>query len=507
MTDAVRTPPPGAPPAAAWRAILSPALGRGCLRALRIAGWTVLAAYVAFLVLVLALRHVVLPRADEQRPWIEQRLSAATGAQVRLGRVDARLAGIWPEFSIDQVQVRDAQGHLRMQWSRVEAVLAWESLLRFQPIFHRLRVLGPELDVRRRADGRFELAGFVIDPARSDSDGRGLRWLLAQHEIVLSGGALRWTDEVAGTAPIAFRNVNLLAQNRGLTHRMGLQADPVDKGIEPLDLRAEFSHRLLRPVEDVRNWRGQVFVQLDRADIAGVLRRLPLPALGGLSVTQGQGAVRGWVDFDALRITQVTADVQLSRLVLKFAPDLAPLELSALGGRIEGRQLAAESLAHEVSVRGLSLTLPDGRAPAPMNLAERFTPGSDRTGAQGMVSAEGLDLALLHELSERLPLSPVVRSALAAFEPRGRVSQLTVEWQAPVPGAAGSATRFKAQGDFAGLGLRAQSDRGVLARLLTPELARSNPPSSAATQAEPSARPLPIIGLPGFTNLSGRFNA
>jgi uncharacterized protein (TIGR02099 family) len=507
MTDAVRTPPPTARSSAAWRAILSPALGRGCLKGLCVAGWVLLGLYVGFLVLVLVLRHVVLPRVDEQRPWIEQRLSDATGAQIRLGRVDARLAGIWPELSIDQVEVRDAQGQLRMQWSRVDAVLAWESVLKLQPIFHRLQVRGPALDVRRRADGRFEVAGFVLDPARSDGDGRGLRWLLAQHEIALTGGALRWTDEVAGTAPIAFQNVNLLAQNRGLTHRLGLQADPVDKGIEPLDLRAQFTHRLLRPVDDVRNWRGQVFVQLDRADIAGVLRRIPLPALGGLTVTQGQGAVRGWVDFDALRITQVTADVQLSRLVLKFAPDLAPLDLSALSGRIEGRQLAAESLAHEVSVRGLTLTLPDGRMPAPMNLAERFVPASQRAGAQGMVSAEALDLALLHELSERLPLSPVVRSALAAFEPQGRVGQLSVEWQVPQPGMPEAVTRYKARGDFEGLGLRAQPDRSVLAKLLTPELARSNPPASAAAQLDASTKPLPIIGLPGFSNLSGRFAA
>ncbi len=507
MTDAVRTPPPGASPPAARRALLSPALGRGCLKGLRVVGWVLLASYVAFLLTVLTLRHVVLPRVDEQRAWIEQRLSSATGTQVQLGAVQARLAGVWPEFSIDQVQVRDTQGQLRLQLARVDAVLAWESVLKLQPIFHRLQVRGPELDVRRRADGRFELAGFVIDPTRTDGDGRGLRWLLAQHEIALTGGALRWTDEVAGTSPIAFRDVNLLAQNRALSHRIGLQADPVDKGIEPLDLRAEFTHRLFRPVEDLRNWRGQLFVQLDRADIAGVLRRVPLPALGGLSVTQGQGAVRGWVDFDALRITHVTADVQLSRLVLKFAPDLAPLELAALSGRIEGRQLAAESLAHEVSVRGLSLTLPDGRTPVPMNLAERFIPGTSRTSAQGMVSAESLDLALLHELSERLPLSPVVRSALAAFEPRGKVGQLRVEWQVPQPTDPNSVTRFKASGDFAGLGLRAQPDRSMLARLLTPELVRSNPPVAAAAQSSADTRPLPVIGLPGFSNLTGRFTA
>lgn len=67
--------------------LLDSALLRG---ALRLAGWTVLVAWLVFAGLVLALRYVVLPNVGIYHGQIEQAISRAVGQPVTIGGIEAR---------------------------------------------------------------------------------------------------------------------------------------------------------------------------------------------------------------------------------------------------------------------------------------------------------------------------------------------------------------------------------------------------------------------------------
>ena len=65
--------------------LLDSALLRGTLR---LAGWTLLAAWLIFASLVLALRYVVLPNVGMYHGQIEQAISRAVGQPVTIGSIE-----------------------------------------------------------------------------------------------------------------------------------------------------------------------------------------------------------------------------------------------------------------------------------------------------------------------------------------------------------------------------------------------------------------------------------
>jgi uncharacterized protein (TIGR02099 family) len=461
-------------------------------RALRWAGIAVVAAYVVFLLLVLAGRYIVVPNLERYKPQIEQRASEALKLKVDVGTMSASFRGIWPELLLTDVKLSDVSGREALRLPKVEASLSWRSLAYAAPVFHRLQIDAPDLQVRRLSDGKFSVAGVLIDP-QDKREGGGLEWLLEQGEISVLNGTLTWTDEQRGEQPLSLTGVNFLYQHLGFSHRMAVQATPPPQFGAPVDVRLSFKHPLFTRAHLPEHWEGQLYAHLPRADLAQWTRYFDLP----MEIRQGQGALRFWLDFDDLTAQQVTTDLRMSGINAKLAKDLPVLELTALDGRLQGRQLARDTTSRELSVVNLVMIQRTGKQIGPLNFSETYREATARAGASGKFAADALDLGQLAELSERLPLTPTLREALVAFNPTGQLRQVKIEWQAPVrqPGT----TQFSAKGAFANLSLAAQTDRTVLQHLLAPELAKPAAPPLGALD-----RPRP--GVPGFANLTGSFD-
>jgi uncharacterized protein (TIGR02099 family) len=220
-------------------------------------------------------------------------------------------------------------------------------------------------------------------------------------------------------------------------------------------------------------------------------------------VRQGQGALRFWLDFDDFTAQQVTTDLRMTDMRAKLGKDLAVLDLAVVDGRVQGRQLARDASSHELTVSDLQLITRDGVKIGPLSVSESYRQATDKAGASGKFSADVLQLGMLVQLSEKVPLAPAMREAIARFNPQGELRQVRLEWQAPPAG--GGTARFTAKGAFAGLSVASQSERGVLERLFASQ--PSAPKTAAALTAAatgPADRPRP--GMPGFTNLSGKFD-
>ena len=109
--------------------LLDSALLRGTLR---LAGWTLLVAWLVFAALVFALRYVVLPNVGIYHGQIEQAISRAVGQPVTIGSIEARWQRLNPDLLLDNVVIADRQGAPAFSLQEVEAVLSWSSLWRGQ---------------------------------------------------------------------------------------------------------------------------------------------------------------------------------------------------------------------------------------------------------------------------------------------------------------------------------------------------------------------------------------
>lgn len=406
------------------------------------------AGYFAFALLILALRYAVLPQIENFRPNIEQLLSESINRPVSIRGIDAYWVGLRPALSLGGFEVRDQHQRSALMLDRVEAELAWDSLLFMQLRLARLEILGPNLVLRRDPDGKLFVAGLEIDTAPTGD--RGFPdWLLAQHRVIVRDASVSWIDERRGAAPLTLKRLNFELDNNGRRHRFGFTAEPPADLAARLDIRGDFKGRT---IDSPDTWQGDAYAELDYADLGAWRQWIDYP----LELPQGHGALRLWLGAAQGQLKAVTADVRLANVRLRLRPDLPELDLLKLDGRLFGRRIG---LGIEAGLRGMSLAMRDGLAIKSTDLKVAWQPGEKKRPAQGSASANNLDLGALVQLAGYLPIEPTLGARIATQSPTGVISNLDLSWV----GDGESLQRWNLKGKFDRLGLSAFENRPGLA--------------------------------------------
>ena len=71
---------------------------------------------------MLVVRYLVLPHVNEWKPQIEQRLTTAFGTQVTVGDVIANWSGLNPTLSVNNLNIRNAQGNTLLSIPKADAL-------------------------------------------------------------------------------------------------------------------------------------------------------------------------------------------------------------------------------------------------------------------------------------------------------------------------------------------------------------------------------------------------
>ena len=394
----------------AWR-------GLGHLTRIALAG-AVLLTFVGA-ALMLSLRYWILPDIEHYHGDITASVSQAIGQPVSIGKIEADWRGLRPHLSLTDVRILDKNKPemTALALQHVDGVVSWTSLWRGEARLYSLELDQPDLLVRRDAQGLLHIAGVPLSDQSSGSDGLA-DWLLHQNYIVVRDARITWLDEQHATPPLVFNQLNLLIQNSWHHHRFALRALPPTAMSAQIDVRGDFSGHSFN---DLNAWRGQLYTQLDYADVAAWRTWLPLPA----SFKRGKGALRGWLDVADGKVNKVTADLALADVQAQLAEGLSPLDLHMLRGRIGWVE---SSQGIEVSTHQLSLHT-DSVKVNPTDFYLRLAYASDQQPAGGEVRANTLELANLVSLTDFLPLSQELKKQLADFAPQGTVSALQADWQ------------------------------------------------------------------------------
>ncbi len=502
-------------------------IGAGGLRAvllgLRTAWWLIVLAYFVFGAAVLAARYLWLPRIDQFREPIAAAVGQVVQRPLSIGRIEADWQGLNPRLTLWDVRLQDRAGATVLALPQIETVLSWTSLIAWRPRFDSITVLAPELEVRRLPGNRFEIAGIVVDPAIASPDSALADWVLEQRRIAIrdarvhlvdldqagaAGAAAPAAADASSTGPAGgtptesmssfdLTDVNLVLAHGFRWHHFALQARPPARLAGPLDVRAEFQRPWSEPVSRIASWSGRLYLQMDYADLArvdAIAHLVPAP----VRLSQANGAIRAWIDFSDLTVERMSADVAMTDVEARLRPDLQPLRLSSLQGRVTQRAWTnAAGSGREIALTQLTFEGPDGLKLAPTDLLYRVTqPNSAPEHTQ--FEASQLALADLSRLAAQVPLPPVWQSGIARFAARGTLSDVRAAWDGDTAHPAAYSLRAR----FFNLGCAADSGEGE-AGAGAPSPAPAAVASAAAGAGPPPGAP-GRIGRPGFSNLSGR---
>lgn len=410
----------------------------------------------------------IVPRIGEWRPELETLASRTLGVPVSIGSLSAYRAGLVPTFELGEVVLHDpASQSEALRLPKVVVAVTAHSLMTLG--VEQIYVEGPDLTVRRAADGQIFIAGIAVTSAAeqgTDSD-----WIFSQPEIAIRHGKLQWVDEMRGAAPLLLRDVDLVLRNKRWSHSLRLDATPPEDWGQRFTAMGSFKEPLLSVHEGrLERWSGQAYLDFPHIDLSQLGQYL---GPQDWKLQQGNGAVRAWVDLGRGQPVGVVADVAVKQLQLQWQNQPEPLALQALQGRLR----AKDQNGYQLSVQGLKFTADDGLHWPQGNFSLSYTPaGAAEQGVQGEhgdVQADGIDLAIAAQVLQRLPLPEAVQKQIQALAPAGQLSDLKLSWRGPLQQLA----QYQASGRFAQLALRSQ---------VSPDGPEH-------------------LGIPGFKGLSGKF--
>ncbi|MFZ6861505.1 YhdP family protein [Undibacterium sp. Ji67W] len=467
-----------------------------CNRGMRFFVRALVLLYFIFCGLVLVLRYVVLPHVADYKPEIEKLIGQALGRELHIASLQASWHGLNPHLDLKNVVILDLHGQPALALPEVNTTLSWLSLVAADLRFERIEFKQPSLDIVRDAQGKLFVGGFFIETKNADNnnlgDNKGLDWLLAQRQILISQGTVSWSDQLLKAPTVDLTKLNFVLQNRWRHHLFSLHATPPTLLSAPFDIRGDLKHKAFsKKLTNLSSWSGDLYVDVTKADLHQLKAYFDYP----IELDKGFGSVRSWLHLDAGRIADFTADLRISDVLARFSGDLPELDMTEISGRVqlsEKADLGKKYLpsifgkaGHSIAIRQFSMHARDGSILPPTTITESFTPGVKGQPESTELYAQYLDLQILANFASHLPLPPDQRQMLSDFSPSGVLKEFTAVWQGNYPNIAA----YKVKGQFTDLSMLAQPAQLAIVKT-------ASTPAKAAVPA-----------IPGFDHLSGTLEA
>ena len=414
-------------------------------RLFRLLMWVLIITAAGFSFLLLSLRYWLLPEIEQYRENIASAISHASGQNVTIGGINANWDGFRPHMRLRTIKVHDKEGNITLLLHQLEGTLSWLSLLHGELQFREIVIEQPDLIVRRDVAGAIHVAGFAFNRQLTGDENGFSDWLLRQRQVIINNANILWQDDQRD-APELELLVNLRLENRGNHHRFGIRATPPAELAAQLDMRGDFTGESLNIPEQ---WQGQLFAQIDHADIAAWRAWLPFPP--EMKFKRGIGALRMWAGIDGTDMRKLTVDMRLHNVKTQLAEDLPELNLIRLKGRIGWKKINdGTKEAVELSARGLSASVGEKRELQPVNLLLQMISSRGRKHGGGILNIDKLNLDTFAYLADYLPISQPMRDQLGKVSPRGELHYMQAKWDGEWP----TPEYFSAKGGFANVSMK-----------------------------------------------------
>lgn len=389
-------------------------------------------------IIIIVLRYWLLPNIEQFHDKIATSISAAMGNPVNIGKIEGNWGGMHPHLNFTDVRVLDSQGQPALLLPHIDASVSWLSLPTAQLRLSSLEIDRPELLIRRDAQGNIYVGSIAFKTNNTNNDFSN--WLLHQSRMVVRNAILVWQDDQRSAPPLVLNQVNLRIENLFSHHQFSLRAVPPAALSAPLDVRGDFhGHHFDEPDQ----WRGQLFAQIDRTDLLAWRPWLKLPP----ELSRGRGALRVWLGLEKGKVTQLTADMALRDVTTRLLATLPEMNVDYLRGRAAWKTLAD---SWEVSTQKLSMRLHNGLKLEPTDFYFHMNPESPSHPAGGELRANVLQLESLVSLANYFPLDAKMHEQMNTYAPRGKASNLDVQWQI----ASEKLLGYKIKGQFENLAMQ-----------------------------------------------------
>ena len=366
---------------------------------------------------IIALRYFLLPDVEQFHDMITASVASAIGNTVSIGKIEGDWQGLQPHLNFTDVRILDKERQPALVFPSISSTVSWMSLFSAELRLASLEISRPELLIRRDTRGKIYIGNLLL--SKQGDEKNMSDWLLHQSRMVVRDALVVWVDERRASPPLVLQQVNLRIENFFSHHLFALRAVPPLELATPLDVRGDLHGASF---DDISDWNGQLFTQLDHTDLKAWRSWLDLPG----EFRRGRGAMRGWLGIKDGKVAEFTADLDLRDVAIKLSEDLPEMDMIELRGRVGWNEVPD---GFEISTRRFAMRLQDGIELRPTDFFFRTQTAGDRQAAGGEVRANQLQLETIASFARYIRLGDGLRTKLKAYAPRGKISNLEVKWQ------------------------------------------------------------------------------
>ncbi len=409
--------------------------------------WNLTAGFIIGVVILLAiivgLFRLAVDHVPEYKQQIERLASEATGMQVTLETIDARMRFLGPELFFTGAAVRqdgmDAP-LLQAQQGRISMDLI-ESIRSRRLTPGRVILTGASAELVRDADGRLSLAGYIPQAPVNDAETEKFdASSIPDGAFELRNSTLVIDDTHSGGRRWTLTGLRIALEHRGDNLEIAGNANLP----ETLGSKILFEADLHGPIGETDKLDGRFYTDVRDVVFAGW--RETFPRLAKLPAS-GDGDLALWLFLTDGELSQVHARADLTNVQLNGDPSL---EYQRLSGRAEWEKKFS---GWNARLSNLQIERNGKRWPeAQINV--ELTQGAVDSDIVVYADANFLRLDDLMPLAGLLPDSQF-KTDLNQFAPEGDVSDFLLQYS----GAPDEQASFNVQADFARLSINAGNRR------------------------------------------------
>lgn len=384
-------------------------------RVRRLLGWTILS-IVILTAIAVALASQLLPLLARHPEAVARWLSEQIDVPVTLARVEAHWNRAGPRLSLSGLRIGQVPAVLDIERAQLQ-VNVYSGLWPGMPLTE-LILDGPELELKRDAEGRWRLDGFGRASPQATRRSQ-FQQLDRFGALEVRNARLRFRDAMTGRERVLTR-IDARMQRAAGRMRLGAYVHGDAPGAV-LRLAGEV---------DAHGRSGTAYLEGRAQDWATWLRGA---VLGNVAVSEARGDLRLWLDFADGQATAFQLDAALEPLVLHAA-----VEGEDGAGRIVEQSVRFDAWEMKARARrdgasGWALDLPSWRVAdgADARMLDVVRQGQARRDESGLMRLEAdvLDLGPPLALMRLAPGVPSrLRQWLEAAQPQGRLAPVRAAW-------------------------------------------------------------------------------
>ena len=316
---------------------------RNCLRWTYRFFWYSLVGLILSIAVVISILRVFPPDVEVYRERVEQLASTVIETSVRIGSMDARIAGFTPQVIFNDVILLDAKGEqeiVRFEKASLGIDLL-RSILSKKLIPDSFTIHGVNLSIIRQQDGTFIIRGLdfakvgqqlettqeLTKPASNELS----RWLFERSELAIKDSSVVWIDEIQGKKTRHFQHVNFFIRNDEQRHQLTGTVQLPDELGRDVKVDIDFTGNILDPLK----WQGRFYASGKGLQIVNWGMK---PVHEDTSINAGVIDAELWGVWKDGHIETVTADVAGYDMDIRFHKDTFPFYVRLASGQFHWRR-------------------------------------------------------------------------------------------------------------------------------------------------------------------------